>query len=593
MKNACPTMEAVKHYCSESSVDYAILINGDWGTGKTFTMKNFLYANYKKQYTYISLFGLSSIKDIEEEIVRSFVSFSSGSTDVLKDAINSLKFPSEAYSVGGVGLIVKSLLEFDKSRQLKKSRTRILCFDDLERWNGDIDICLSYISKLVEHSGTKCIVICALDKLSCDEHSKSLQKAKQKSIRHTYKMELSFDYIINNVIKEHIDDKYRDNLSLKMILKYKDKNVKEILIGAKSANIRNIFTSIKLYDYVYRHNKDLFDEFPENSYLYFQTILCFILLLNSTSLPSSTIAYFNDTDDLQYYSLLKEFKFFEKEKSPLTKEQRFLLQNALYSTRDIHLSSLRDLINLGYYSEESYSSAFDAWQKSTNLDIYLDYFKHWYCDDEEALSVLSGAFKSMFLKLEIDTPNMILAFSEKACSDIERGVINLKIGELKLKMHKYIDFLNSIGVLKTENREIGWRINKYERCECIYNKLVEINDQKIESEKKELKQSFWEDLANGTSIDDDKISSKVYEDIFNFSSPENILCSLEKMDNINLFELARCIGSRYSDYNSVCKLDIDNATKLSKLIDENYSDKYSVSASHLKSISKMIKGFEH
>ncbi|MFM2651308.1 hypothetical protein AAFX23_12820 [Vibrio alginolyticus] len=100
-------------------------------------------------------------------------------------------------------------------------------------------------------------------------------------------------------------------------------------------------------------------------------------------------------------------------------------------------------------------------------------------------------------------------------------------------------------------------------------------------------------MANGTSIDDDKISSKVYEDIFNFSSPENILCSLEKMNNINLFELARCIGSRYSDYKSVCELDIDNATKLSKLIDENYSDKYNVSASHLKSISKMIKGFEH
>lgn len=593
MKNACPTMEAVKHYCSENFVDYAILINGDWGTGKTFTMKNFLYTNYKNQYTYISLFGLSSIKDIEEEIVRSFVSISSGGANVLKDTINSLKFPSEAYSVSGIGLIVKSLLELDKKRQLKKSRTRILCFDDLERWNGDIDICLSYISKLVEHSGTKCIIICALDRLNGTEHSKSLQKAKQKSIRHTYKMELSFDYILNTVIKEHIDEKYGDNLSLKNIFNDNSKKIKEILIGANSSNIRNIFTTIKLYDCVYKNNKDLFDELPDNSYIYFQTILCFILLLNSTALPDSTIKYFNNSSNLQYYNLLKEFKFFEREDSPLNKEQKFLLEKALYSTRDIHLNSLRDLINLGYYNEESYSSAFDLWKKSTNLDVYLDYFKHWYCDDEEALSVLREAFKSMFIKLEIDTPNMILAFSEKACSDIERGIININMDKLKFKIHKYIDFLSSTGSLKTENGSIGWRINKYEKCECIYNKLVDINNKIMESEKNKSNQSFWDDLANGSSIDDDKISSKIYEDIFNFSSPENILFSLEKMDNINLFELSRCIGSRYSESTSACKLDSNNAIKLSNLIEEKYSDKYNLSASHLKQISKTIRNFEH
>ncbi|ENM4032999.1 hypothetical protein AB7P64_000709 [Vibrio parahaemolyticus] len=593
MKNACPTMEAVEHYCSESSVDYAILINGDWGTGKTFTMKNFLHTNYQDQYTYISLFGLSSIKDIEEEIVRSFVSISSGGADVLRDTINSLKFPSEAYSVSGVGLIVKSLLEFDKNRQLKNSRNRILCFDDLERWNGDIDICLSYISKLVEHSNTKCIVICALDRLSCEAHTKSLQKAKQKSIRHTYKMELSFDYILNDVIKEHIDKEYSDNLSLKKIFNDNSKEIKNILIKANSSNIRNIFTTIKLYDCVYNNNKTLFDEFPENSYIYFQTILCFILLLNSTHLPDSTIKHFNNSENLQYYSLLKEFNFFENENPSLNKEQKFLIEKALYSTRNIHLNSLRDLINLGYYNDESYSSAFEAWQKDTNLDVYLDYFKHWYCDDNEALSVLCGAFKSMFLKLEVDTPNMILAFSEKACSDIERGIINVSMDKLKFKIHKYIDFLNSTRALKTERGEIGWRINKYVNCECIYNKLVEINNKNTEGEKEKLKQSFWKDLANGTSIDDDKISSKVYEDIFNFSTPEKILYSLGKMDNTNLFELARCIGSRYSDCKSVCELDIDNATKLSKLIDKSYADKYSLSASHIRSISKVIKEFKH
>lgn len=35
-------LEAIKSYYNQKNTDYAILLNGDWGTGKTFFVENIL-----------------------------------------------------------------------------------------------------------------------------------------------------------------------------------------------------------------------------------------------------------------------------------------------------------------------------------------------------------------------------------------------------------------------------------------------------------------------------------------------------------------------------------------------------------------------
>lgn len=68
----------IKEYLSRPT-DYAILFSGEWGTGKTHYFKNTLKPfieneiqaidspkNYK--VVYVSMFGLSSIEEIQQEI---------------------------------------------------------------------------------------------------------------------------------------------------------------------------------------------------------------------------------------------------------------------------------------------------------------------------------------------------------------------------------------------------------------------------------------------------------------------------------------------------------------------------------------------
>ena len=62
---------AVKDYLNEDSVDYAILINGKWGSGKTYYWKNYLEKIIiDKGITtlYISLNGVDSINEIGKKI---------------------------------------------------------------------------------------------------------------------------------------------------------------------------------------------------------------------------------------------------------------------------------------------------------------------------------------------------------------------------------------------------------------------------------------------------------------------------------------------------------------------------------------------
>ena len=58
--------EQVKAYIDRPNTDYAVLINGEWGTGKTYFITNVIdwkeLCGIDKKIIYISLNGLSSLQ---------------------------------------------------------------------------------------------------------------------------------------------------------------------------------------------------------------------------------------------------------------------------------------------------------------------------------------------------------------------------------------------------------------------------------------------------------------------------------------------------------------------------------------------------
>ena len=86
--------DEVIRYINDKAYNYAILIDGEWGSGKTYFVKNALSEEIKKQeevkeksrqIKYISLYGCKSINDVQENIAWSFAE---NARDKIKNKVN-------------------------------------------------------------------------------------------------------------------------------------------------------------------------------------------------------------------------------------------------------------------------------------------------------------------------------------------------------------------------------------------------------------------------------------------------------------------------------------------------------------------------
>jgi len=156
--------------------DRAIVLKGDWGTGKTHLWKQVVLESRdsfrKRNYSYVSLFGLNSLKDLKRSIYENKVyrerahiaSDESSFEENLKDISgrfagwmrkgSSLFNDVSAMGVKGIGPIVESL-------QFLRVTDTLVCLDDFERKGSglhDREV-LGLISLLTESKNCRVVML--------------------------------------------------------------------------------------------------------------------------------------------------------------------------------------------------------------------------------------------------------------------------------------------------------------------------------------------------------------------------------------------------------------------------------------------------
>ncbi|KJG10733.1 hypothetical protein C0W96_02110 [Photobacterium kishitanii] len=578
------TKIALDQYCSLESVDYAILFDGDWGIGKTYSIKEFLNTKYEGKYIYVSLFGLSSINDIENEILKSFVSINNNKSESLEKILNSLNISLGEYKIGGAGFIIKSLLDIDKRNKLKISKSFVFFFDDLERWDGNIKICISYINKLVEQYRAKCIIACAKKRVN-NSYLDELDNAMQKTIRHVYLFNHNVDDIFNNILHRKILLDYKDNKALNYIFINDTDRLKDCIEKTEIKNIRIIFISFVLFNYIYVNNKEIFDKNLLLSFYLYQVLLCCVHISHGSDFHKEKKDLFFEHES-NSSMLLNQMGYFDE--GVLSENQKEILLAILHNKDYICVNSIKNIVKKGYYDIDDFKYSFDLWNIDNDLLSYFDTFKHWYKDNETADNLRKHAFKLMFLKTEIKHPNDILAFSERVCADIDREAFKFDCELFKGKIIRYIDYLFEFETLEyVEFDYIEYGIDGFKFCAEIRDYLIELNNKiKMKNKIKEA-MGIWDLSRKGVHISSDKMNI----DLFNHIDSFEALNIMEGMKNEQLFEFARAIGSRYDRVRKCNNDDLNNALKVSVLIREKYKDEYSISASHLKFISAVINKY--
>jgi len=178
-------VESILDYIRSDYTDYAIMINGEWGSGKTYFWNHKIRKKIEsmqingKKYTtiYMSLYGISNLEEISKKI---FIETTQLMDKNLKKFMNSnsqTTIPEYAKTGLDMANFFGVTQNGDKIdyKEFFSTDDKILCFDDLERANVDVIDILGYINNFVEHDHIKTIIICNEKELSTKLKSSNLE----------------------------------------------------------------------------------------------------------------------------------------------------------------------------------------------------------------------------------------------------------------------------------------------------------------------------------------------------------------------------------------------------------------------------------
>lgn len=211
-------------YKSDENV---ILIDGKWGSGKTYLINEFIHNFNKLPIYYVSMLGSRNVNDINTNLYIE-INKNSSINQIVPSSINPLKIKfNETTS-----------LDFILKRN--HDANAIIIFDDFERYSSsDYDSFLSYVSNLVLFKA-KVIVVSNLKELGGGEKL-IFDEFKEKIFDHIYKAELFTTNVID--IKLHEFSKFVKSDSLN-ILKSNIRLVDKLYFLLKSINKDNVFNDL-------------------------------------------------------------------------------------------------------------------------------------------------------------------------------------------------------------------------------------------------------------------------------------------------------------------------------------------------------------
>ena len=203
----------ITNYIFDSRFSRALLINGDWGCGKSYFVKNKLIPGIEstevkqeqkvednpERKTYykpllVSLYGISSIDAIQEMMYLELLEkFTIGDKDsslysVLKNATllgtKVIRGVGNFFNVGdSVGDISKIAGEQFLS---SKKENVVLIFDDLERCQVDTIELMGFLNNLCENNGYRVIIIANEEEVARKENDIALAIQKQTALLDLY-----------------------------------------------------------------------------------------------------------------------------------------------------------------------------------------------------------------------------------------------------------------------------------------------------------------------------------------------------------------------------------------------------------------------
>lgn len=612
----------VQDYINQDNTDYAIFINGKWGSGKTYYVKKHLIPEIKKldypidkegkskkfECVYVSLFGLSSDNEFYEKLIVEL-------NPILKSkGLFWLNMLSNKFAdlTRIKGMNAKDAKDFISVYKI--SQNKVLFFDDLERVEQNyLSKVLGLINSFVEHQNLKTIIIgdesFILNAFNSDK-SNEYKKFNEKLIRYTYNFQANITNVYES-ISGSFDDNYKNFLQSK----------KDLIISAfrkvGEQNLRTLKFVLDIFRKIYnlpelnieeKYYGDVIDRF-----LFFATVYSIEYKQGRTKeldelknlnnrfdllLKMKVDLTENDIDEWSVENISVYEKEFVK-KYLIDKKYRFEFCNAI-----------ADYIHNGYLNKtdliiqsEKIVDELKRNKETRESEIIRKLGNIFILEDDELNSLIEETMKkvekgdfdliaypnifSFFVKLEhFHLGNVVI--NDELYSKFEQGI------DISKKQSNYNPLFRSqlpLWISSPNDRDAK---NKYQK---IADYAIEANESLNESEVKDYAMAIVT-LFNDGKVDEfyQKITNDkyAYTPIFSYISPDVIFESMVKSTNRTFYYFYNAISTRYEsntiDYKIVNELPF--FSELSRLItdylESEKSSPRTIKIALLETISQLV-----
>ncbi|WP_342478977.1 P-loop NTPase fold protein [Paenibacillus sp. FSL H7-0350] len=534
-------LKIIDNYIEKPETDYAIMIEQGWGAGKTYFWNNTVAPHLLENGYFPCHITLNGVSSIEEVSTRTLLG--------LRQAV---------YLKPGL-----DPLEIDQYIDIQKL---VLCYDDLERANMDVEDIFGYTNLYIEHKNIKTLFLCNEGKIHEreDEQRKKYAECKEKIIGKTIPFKqlprVALEQMIDKLYQKY-DSKYKDFLKERVdpIIELFEIEINDYKKIDRNINLRTVKHSLSDFHYIYDKCNNTFDNLiPELD----QFLLLTIILSKEIKFNSGI------------YSAIEKTKTQKVDRSDSLLrpkiEETALLYDVLekYTGHTMLRGSINYLHSIGNYlltgnlimtelkeDIDSFQNKQESLSPIINIDPETQLFdRYWELDDNEFSSAIDNVMKKVeskkYLLMDYLRISNHFAFfrkenllnfpeeNDKKLIDTFKEAIDFAIESIDATK-SYSSVLSGFDPTDSETSQL----KKY-----VENKLKEKREQDYQSKANELTQLLLQQP--------DLFVKKLYKynqenlPIFMYIDPTQFVNNLFKLNNRNLTEVRNVIVNRYQSFNA-------------------------------------------
>ncbi len=556
--------ENLKRYLKQKDPEYAVLLTGKWGSGKTYFIDEFIKGCEKddeKKFIKISLFGLKKLESIDEQIFQNLHPLLGSKSAVftgnlLKSALKfGFKFDwdNDNKSDGKVSVDPKGFNPLDFLSDTKKSKKELIfIFDDLERTDIELIEILGYINYLVEQSNFKVIILANETKiLEEDKNSNKYREFKEKVIGKTFEIQQDFDAVFQHFLE--ILPKSKQNLQ------DNKEQIKKVYFKANYDNLRHIRQTMLDFEYFY---ENIDEKYVKHQLFIRELIYLFFALSIEIKKGNLTINNFGKYIDDSYISELNDEEF-EKE---LDEEKKTEFELILHKYSIAKHGTNGIIFSEQLWSHVLFSGKVDKNEIEKQI-LLTTHFKNdetaswiqlWHLlsvDDTEFQELLDDV-KDKFLKNNYQEHEDLLQVIALLLMLSKKGLYKKSENELVKQAKKNIDKCMKTDLWKKEKYGYRWHGSKYslgfsdegsENFQKVLKYLIEKSEEAYNSDLPNKAKELLE-VIDDFDILNDKLYKKFNkEPIFSKMKVEDFIDKIITVEhsNNNLYYALESFKERY------------------------------------------------